>query len=574
MPLPSTRLGVGLLVLLGLAISTLALGAAWEIESVFVFFVATLLLAATACGAVALVLRVWPPAPEAREPGVFEYVEALGILLGFFGLWAMVAQDFGPEEDDRWESLPVPVAPSPSLDTHGERVAESNAADGQLRLELRLPGRRFRHQGAVPFEVRLCSSAPEPTSVPGHEDEEKGLQFSVGATEGASWKQLQESTPGEATLPQLASGECLVHRDELLSNTEPPAPGTHRLTVRWAGLVADLELEVEARVIDQAWLLAPDVIAWQDDDSEVHTLFDPSSGALAGGPVMSARPRPSRGRPVTRWLLGGRDANRWLVEPTILDNAELRTWSTVGVGSQEHMWWVDDSERPAAGGRILRAPLHVEPDEGVVFVGYVGARFALGRPVEGHIEWTEGPSLEPERGYALLWADGGTVADAETQLLAVGEAPDAAQILFGFSVPHASGALPTYSGERRRYPPGSTWASDRALWLTFSHEGRQVLTRIDPNGESEPRWDLGVALPGHLRGTRLGSEEVQALFEDDQQRWVLLSDSAPPCPLPDDPLLAVFLDDGRLLAAHADGLRVHALACPSPVELTRGSATR
>ena len=166
----------------------------------------------------------------------------------------------------------------------------------------------------------------------------------------------------------------------------------------------------------------------------------------------------------------------------------------------------------------------------------------------------------------MLWTDGGSAVGAETQFLAVGEAPDAAQLLFGFSVAHANGALPTYSGELRRYPPGSAWASDRALWLTFSEEGRQVLTRVDAGGESEPRWDLGAAHPGHIRGAQLGSEGAQALLEDDEQRWVLLSESAPPCPLPDDPLLAVLLDDGRLLAAHADGLRVHAPACPSPVE--------
>jgi len=577
MALPSTRLGVGLLIIASLVVSALVLGAAWELESDLLFLLGTLLLGATACGAVALALRIWPEIPGTPEPGAWEYIEALGILMGFFGLWLTVADSFGPADYESWSSLPMLEAESVSLDSFGEQVVESTDADGSLRLELRLPGRRFRHQGAVPFEVRLCGSGSEPPQVPALEAGEESLHFRLGGTEEAPWtalpvspSPLQEDASDEASLPEEASGACLVHRDELLSRAEPPAPGTHHLAVRWAGLVTGLEIDVEARVVDGAWLLAPDVIAWQDGYTEVHTPFEPSTGALRGGPVVSARPPPDFDGPVVRWLQGRRGEPRWLFDATQdrggLDSIELWAWDSSAVGSRASLWWMTHVGKAAPSGLVLGSPTSAELNEAVILVGYVTLRFSLGRPSGGLVEWVEGPVLEPgqlRRGLALLWTDAGSVKGEETQLLAVGERLDEDQLLFGFSVPHASGTPPTYSGELHRYPPGSAWASDRALWLTFSEEGQQVLTRVESIGGPEPRWELGAAHPGRLRGARYGAEGAQILLEDGERRWVILSESGPPCPLPDDPLLAVFLDDGRLLAAHADGLRVHAPACPS-----------
>jgi len=581
MKLPSTRLGVGLFVIGGLVVSVLVLLAAWELESDLVFVLGTVLLGATACCAVALALRIWPELPGAPEPGAWEYVEALGILMGFFGVWLTVAESFGPvEEDEGWDWVPPLEAESLSLDSHGEQLAESTDADGSLSLELRLPGRRFRHQGALPFEVRLCGAGPEPLQGPALEAGEASLHFRLGDTEEAPWRPLpvspalpQEGAPEEASRPEAAPAACLVHRDELLSRTAPPAPGTHLLTVRWGGLEAALELDIEARELDRAWLLAPDVIAREDDDTEVHTPFEPSTGALRGGPVVSARPSPDAAGPVVRWLLGRPGAPRWLVDATQhrggLDSVELWAWDSLAVGSKASLWWLTHMGKAAPGGRVLGSPDRAELEDAVILVGHVSLRFSLGRPSEGLVEWVQGPLLDPEqlwRGLALLWTDEGSAEGEQTELLGVGELLDEEQLLFRFSVPHAPGAPPTYAGELRRYPPGSAWASERALWLTFSEEGQQVLTRVEPGGGPEARWELGAAHPGRLRGARLGAEGAQVLLEDGARGWVVLSESEPPCQIPDDPLLAVFLDDGRLMAAHPDGLRVHALACPPTEE--------
>lgn len=577
MRLPSTRLGVGLVLISGLLVSVLCLGVAWDIESEPVFLLGTLLLVATAFGTVGFVLGMWPEAPESKAPGAWQYLEALAMLISFFGLWLTMAEGFGPDEYELGASFPVLQVERASLDFDDERIAQSTGAEGHRRLELRLWGRTFRHQGPVPFEVRLCgdeiSEPPAPERVG-----EEALHLRLIGTGEAAWREVpaspappQDDGADDTSLPDPAPEACLVHRDELLARIGPPAPGMYRLAVRWAGLEAELELEVQPRVLEQAWLLAPDVIAWQDGYyTEVHTPFDPTTGALTGGPVVSARPPPDFEGPVMRWLMGSRGEPRWLIDDSRervgLGRVELRPWDRPEVGGQARVQWVTYAGSAAPGGLVLGSPESADMDDAVILVGYVGHSFAVGRPAEGLVEWVKGPMLQPgtlRRGLPLLWTDAGSGV-GETQLLAVGQTLEGeGQLLFRFSVPHAPGVLPTYLGEVRRYPSGSAWAGDRALWLTSAEGDQQVLTRVGPGDGPESRWELGAAQPGRLRGARLGPEGAQVLLEDSELGWFVLAESGGPCSIPDEPLLAVLLGDGRLLAAHSDGLRVHALACPS-----------